>query len=313
MSVAVSPAAGSWNYSYTDTLNLYVERANEFVWFGNADGYLSGTSRGGFSEVGQHFDFVGQGRITKLICHFANRWHVGNDADTFQFKIYDAGLNETNYSGNYENTYFTDSVPITLLGSQYFAADSMNFGDYWIRRETVIEFENPPVVNSSFIVSLNANSELANDTIALWHSIIGDGQQEYRTVRLMNDFGEPQDPDTAWIRDKYWRPSFDVDLMISPVLEIDTLSTITGITEVAPISLAIAPNPANGSTNISWKGDDAAFLEIYRGSKLVQSQNIAGLDRINLNLEKLGSGMFTIRIRRNDGLLLGSDKLVSIR
>lgn len=306
-------SVGDWAYSHTDTLSQYYDRAQQFVWFGNADGYLSGTSRGGYSEVGQHFDFVGRGRITSVICHFANRYHVGDDSDVFELKVYDAGLAESNYGTNNGATRFMDSIPLTLLGSQLFAADSMNFGDFWIQHPTTIRFENPPAVNSSFIISLVGDSELSNDTIMLWHSIIGDGQQEYRTVRLLTGFSAPVNTDTFWIRDKYWRPSFDVDLMMIPIIELDTLNTITHaeIRKTQPADLTAFPNPTEGVIRIEWKGiDDAYTIETYSNAQIVDTQSIYGRSSQNLDLRLLSPGSYFICIRNGDGRLLGSKTII---
>ncbi len=313
LTVSVNPNTGDWVYSYTDTLSQYVDRAQEFVWFGNADGYLSGTSRGGYSEVGQHFDFQGRARLTKLMCHFANRFHVGDDTDVFEIKVYDAGLLESNYASNQNVTTFMDSVPLTLLGSQFFLADSMHFGDFWIQRPTTIEFDNPPLINSSFIVSLVGDSELSNDTIMFWHSVPGNGQQEYRTVRLMNIFGNPQDPDTAWVRDKYWRPSFDVDLMMSPILDYDTLNTITGLitSSIPDINLVAFPNPTSSETMIEWNSNSEVYaVETYIGAKRVSQEFVQSKNSVLINLKPHPSGTFVIILRNKKGLMIGTKQVI---
>ena len=311
--INVNPNTGDWVFSHTDTLTQYVDRAQEFVWFGNADGYLSGTSRGGYSEIGQHFDFQGRGRLTKLMCHFANRFHVGDDSDVFEIKVYDAGLLESTYASNQNVTTFMDSVPLTLLGSQFFLADSMNFGDFWIQRPTTIEFDNPPLITSSFVVSLVGDSELSNDTIMFWHSVPGNGQQEYRTVRLMNIFGNPLDPDTAWVRDKYWRPSFDVDLMMSPILDYDTLNTITGLitSSIPDINLVAFPNPTLSETLIEWNSNSEVYaVEIYIGAKRVSQEFVQSKNSVLLNLKRYPSGTFLLVLRNKEGLLIGTKRVI---
>jgi hypothetical protein len=309
LTVTVAPN-GPWTYSDTDTLEEYVARAHEFVWFGNLDGYLSGTSRGGFSEVAQQFDFVGTARLTQVLIYFANRFHVGDDSDIYTVKVYDAGLNSTPYFPDGPER-FLDSLPLTLLGSQNFLADSIELGDYWIRRFTTITFDDPPTVNSNFIVSVQTDSELSNDTIIIWHSIIGDGQQEYRTSKLMNGWGSPQNGDTLWVRDKYWRPSFDVDLMISPVLEIDTVQILVSTPNALQVTATISPNPTTGQIQIRFEKSFSGLLELYDGlgRPVLSKQAINDLS-IMMDLSKLANGQYNLRLRDSLGKLIHSEKVV---
>ncbi len=312
--ISVSPNLGDWEFQKTDTLDQYVERANEFVWFGNADGYLSGTSRGGFSEVGQHFDFSGRAELTKVICHFANRFHVGDDTDTFELRVYDAGLLESDYHYNEGQDRFIDSLPLSLIGSQLFLADSMHFGDFWIRNPTTIEFDNPPSITGDFIISLVGDSEQSNDTIMLWHSVPGDALGEGRTVRRLSVFSEPGD--TIWLRDKYWRPSFDVDLMISPILDIDTVALVTSISESNKImKIHCLPNPATDVVTIQWseKGQIDAWLELYLNGRIVYKEMVIQRNQTKINLGQLPSGIYTVVLRSNHGKLLGSEQIVKTK
>lgn len=314
MRVSVSPNPGTWTYHYTDTLSQYVDRASEFMWFGNADGYLSGTGRGAFSEVGQHFDFVGTARLTKVRCYFAGREVVDSHTDTFEIRIYDAGLVETSYASDLDRSNFMDSIPITLLGSQTFLADSIRTGDYWIRRATTIEFENPPLVNSSFVVSLVGNIASANDTIILWNSIPGDGLKEYRVMHLMNKIG-PQQQDTMWVRTAYSRPSFNADLMIEAILEIDTLSTIVSIAETQKIDVTIYPNPTLDKVNVWMHSNQAqpVYLEVYTGSRRVISQAINTTNSTEISLRHLPAGSYILRVRDRTGLLVHTETVIKLK
>jgi hypothetical protein len=317
LTVSVAANSGTWQYHTTDTLDEYVNRANEFVWFGNADGYLSGTSRGGFTEVGQHYDFEGRAELTEVICHFANRFHVGDDTDTFELRVYDAGLIESNYfySGEDERWYM-DSVPTALIGSQYFAADSMKFGDFWIQRPTSIPFDNPPQIRGDFIITLVGDSELSNDTIMLWHSVPGDALQEYRTLRRSTVFGFPQQ-DTLWVRDKYHRPSFDVDLMMSPVLDIDTLSVLTDISTILPsdVEMTCSPNPATDQISVVWKSSiySAGTLELYLNGKLLHSGKTSAASENSIDMTRLPSGTYNLVLRSDNGVLLSTEKILKIK
>lgn len=310
LEVLVSANSGIWAEYYTDTISTYVDRANEFYWTGNTSGYLSGTSRGSFREIGQHFDFQGQARVTKVLIHFASRMLVGNHTDTFEIKVYGAGLAETNYT-NHPHLSFMDSLPITLLGSQYFAADSILYSDYWNQHPTTIEFDTPPTVHSSFIISLVTDSELSNDTIIVWTSIPGDGQQEFRTSRLDSLFNDTLET-FNWIRDKYWRPSYDVDLMIAPVLEVDTLTAITRVNERnAPATANVFPNPSAQFFNVEVPTTvpQPRWMELYAldGSR-VHTQLISSR-KIRLDLTPFSSGEFILILRDGQGIALTQNRV----
>ena len=232
---------------------------------------------------------------------------MGDDSDVYQLNIYDAGVYTGMLNSNFfgQQKVFVDSLPINLLGSQSFLADSIILGDYWIRNPTVIEFDNPVQVNSSFIVSLVPDSELSDDTIIVWHSVPGDGQQEYRTSTLLSTFSDPQHPDTLWMRDKYHRPSYDVDLMISPVLEIDTLTTIVGIGDLDDnVRVDVQPNPFIGELNVTMNGLDQAYrLELYSAEgKKVFAKRISGTGRMQLDLRHFASGMYNLVVRDEFGI-----------
>lgn len=313
LSVNVIANNGTWEYAFTDTLEEYVARANEFVWFGNADGYLSGTSRGGFAEVGQQFDFSGTARLTEVLIYFANRFEVGDNSDIYKVKVYSVGLNRSDQFP-YQPTSFLDSLPLELLGSQEFLADSMLFGDFWIRRPTSIPFDNPPVINSNFIVSVETDSEFSNDTIIIWHSIIGDGEQEYRTSKLFTGWGI-EGTDTFWIRDKFWRPSFDVDLMISPVLEIDTVQLLVSVSDINSVDIRLGPNPTFGLINVQFSRGFSGVIELYDeiGRRLISRPVNKPETMMAIDLQEFKPEHYLFVFRDETGKLLYSEKIILIK
>jgi hypothetical protein len=313
LTVNVTHLDGTWEYSYTDTLSEYVDRAQEFVWHGNADGFLSGTSRGGYTEVAQQFDFTGQGRLTEVMIHFASRMEVGTHDDVFQVRIYDAGVVDNSaYINSTEEISFMDSLPIGLLGVQNFPAESMVFGDYWIQNPTAIHFDSPPLIRGNFIVSVVANIPTANDTIILWHSVPGDGQQEYRSLKRMTMFSE--EGDTVWLRDKYWRPQFDVDLMIAPVIERDELSVVTGISMPASEGAWLYPTLSKGQVHWDVPASVTSIEVRALDGRLVLGPmpNNATSGTLSMG-DQVANGLYVLLFRQADGTPAKAERFVLSR
>lgn len=299
--VNVANDGAVWSYQRIDSLSVYLDRASFFVWTGNADGYLAGTSRiPNYYEIGQHFDFTGQARITDVMLYFAFRSVIGDSTDSYKLRIYDAGVAQ-NRQFSLEQLRFNDTLPLVLLAEQEFFADSIKTGDFFQRRPTVIHFDVPATVNSGFIVALETNPATANDTVSLWTSIIGDGMGEGRTVRRM--YFEGQSVDTTWLKDLHWRPSYDVDLMMVPILEVDSTDFVVSVS--GPTSdmdnISVYPNPAVGQVSISANRPIVRIAVISMSGSLVHVETVSGdKQMLSIHTDGLAEGVYSLDIYFGD-------------
>jgi hypothetical protein len=286
----------NWVTHETDTLSEYVDRSQFFVWTGNADGFLSGTSREWYDEIGQHFDFSQKGAITKVIFYVASWYQVNNITnDVYKVKIYNAGVNLRD-SGYTFGRLLVDSLSLELLGEQTFTENDFHPTDFFVRTPSVITFDTPVEVYSDFIVALEVNNEIADDTIIIWTSVIGDGMGEHRTSRRVIE--NYPGFHSGWVHDNDWRPVlYDVDFMIMPVIEVDTADIVTSIKYSTPERVSIYPNPSEKQLNII-ADDIIRKIEITDLSgRLVFSYlpNSAAKDAV-VNLETLSNGLYTAQI-----------------
>jgi len=286
----------NWHYSHTTSLSEYRDRASYFVWFGNADGYVSGTSRNWYDHIAQRFDFNGRGRIVAVDLFVGHRDIIGSP-DDYVLKIFGDGITIGSDGFDYPNPRYTDLLPTFELGSQVFNIGDVVLSDFFNPNPTTIVFDNPVSVASDFHVVLEVNSQTANDTICLWTSMPGDGNDEYRTSRLMNSLnGEPV---SIWLIDRVYRPQHDVDLMIVPIIERDTSALVTGETVHSAAKFNGYPNPTNGIVTIRLDapcGANSSFIAIDLTGR---SQPLIPVhfsnDAVTFDLKDLAEGVYVIK------------------
>ncbi|MGE0638429.1 MAG: T9SS type A sorting domain-containing protein [Bacteroidia bacterium] len=286
-----------WVAVDTDTLSEYVDRASFFVWTGGQDGYLSGTSREWYDHVGQHYSFSSKGSLTKVIFYIALWQQVNNSIinDTYKLKVYDAGVLLQNQS-SFNAGIIQDSLPITLLGEQEFSASIFQPTDFFVRIPTVVTFDTPIDIYSDFIVALEVNSTTTDDTVAIWTSTIGDGLMENRSMRhTINNTDPPMTE--GWVRDLNWRPTYDVDNMIMPVIEVDTMDIITSVVEDGISKTDVYPNPTTGLVYFTSANPISKIELADLSGRLVYSYSTPqNSGKISLSFENLSNGIYTAQI-----------------
>ncbi|MCG3165286.1 MAG: hypothetical protein POELPBGB_01048 [Bacteroidia bacterium] len=301
-----------WISVATDTLSEYVDRATFFVWTGGQDGFLSGTSRQWYNEVAQHYSFSLKGSLTKVIFYIALWQQVNNNIinDTYKLKIYNAGV-LPQYQSPFYAGVIQDSLPIALLGEQEFSASVFQPTDFFVRTPTVVTFDTPIDIYSDFIVALEVNSTTTDDTVVIWTSIIGDGLMENRSMRhTLNNIDPPMAE--GWVRDLNWRPSYNVDNMIMPVIEVDTMGIITPVENTQKNILSVYPNPA----------DDIVFVTSNEVIKQIEIIDLFGRivfkenptqhqNNLSFNLKGIEGGMYTCRILTIDSEF--TNKIIILR
>jgi hypothetical protein len=295
------------HYHRTDSLTEFVNRALFWIYEVNADGYLSGTSRDWYTEIAQRFDFNGNGRVVRVLLYFSlvNQYTpFGAPSDSITVKIYGSGLNYVDIPW----PYFSENLPTDLLGKQTFSTNDIVVSDYFNQEPTVVSFSVPVDVCSDFHVALEVNRPGTVDTVALWISVPGDGQDERRTTRLTTP-GTGGSASAYWLTDRLFRPSYDVDLMIIPVLEIDTSSLVVdGSFAYSVERSALAyPNPTNGIVTV-----DLADIEIVDHTPfqltdvLGKSMTIQPIERngslVRFNLSHLPDGIYILHSNGSKGV-----------
>jgi hypothetical protein len=311
--VTISPNPNlQWFSSATDTLSEYVDRATFFVWTGGQDGFLSGTSRKWYDEVAQHYTFSSRGRLTKVIFYIAFWQQVNNSIinDTYKLKIYDAGVLQQNQPPFYAGV-IQDSLPITLLGEQEFSASIFQPTDFFVRTPTVITFDTPIEIYSDFIVALEVNSTTTDDTIVIWTSTIGDGMIEKRNMRHTINNTDPLMYE-GWVRDLNWRSSYDVDNMIMPVIEVDTMDFVTTVENTEKTIVSVYPNP---TVDIIFVNSSEVIKQIeitdLSGRIVFKENPTQHQNNLSLNLSGIEVGMYTCRILTIDSDFTG--KIIVLR
>jgi hypothetical protein len=291
-----------WVSDNTDTLSEYVDRATFFVWTGGVDGFLSGTSRLWYDEVAQHFTFSSRGRLTKVVFYIALWQQVNNNIlnDTYKLKIYDAGVLPQNQPP-FNAGVIQDSLPISLLGEQEFSASIFQPTDFFVRTPTVVTFDTPVEVYSDFIVALEVNSATTDDTVVIWTSIIGDGMLERRNMRHTINYNTPLMVE-GWVHDLDFRPTYDVDNMIMPVIEVDTMDILTSLQDQDIPRVNIYPNPSTGNIFINSneliqqvKITDLSGRVIFIYTTVNENKDVI------LNLHDLSSGLYSAEISLSNG------------
>jgi len=291
-----------WFSGATDTLSEYVDRATFFVWTGGQDGFLSGTSREWYDEVAQHYTFSSRGRLTKVIFYIALWQQVNNNIinDTYKLKVYDAGVLTQNQSPFYAGVV-QDSLPIALLGEQEFSASIFQPTDFFVRTPTVVTFDTPIDIYSDFIVALEVNSTTTDDTVVIWTSIIGDGMMEKRSMRhTINSVNPPMAE--GWVRDLNWRPTYDVDNMIMPVIEVDTMDIVTSLQNPEDSRITIYPNPSAGNVFInSNEFIQQVRITDLRGRVIFIYTPLNENKDVILHLHDLSTGLYSAEISLSNG------------
>ncbi len=103
--------------------------------------------------------------------------------------------------------------------------------------------------------------------------------------------------------------------MISPVLEIDTLTTIVGIKGIDDdLEIDVQPNPFVNELYITLSGTDRHFwVELYSNDgKKVFSDKMSGLEKKQLNLQNLASGTYELVVREESGVEKEHVKILKI-
>ena len=115
-------------------------------------------------------------------------------------------------------------MPIELLGSENFSPNIVNLPNAFGEQRTVIEFDPPVEIHGRFAVGFVTNTPMADDTLILYQGAGGFGNGENRVMRKL--FGQTVSGADPWFKDPMWQPSFDYDLMIIPVFELDTSTNL---------------------------------------------------------------------------------------
>ncbi|MCG3165283.1 MAG: hypothetical protein POELPBGB_01045 [Bacteroidia bacterium] len=296
-----------WTFSHTDTLSEFVDRSTFWFWEANADGFLSGTSRDWYSEVAQRFDFTGKAKLTKVIMYFAGYTQVNSTSDDYKLKIYNSGVQSKSVMPSH-----IDSLPLEFLGEQVFNAADIEMGDFYIRQPTVITFDNPVDITSDFHIALEGNNSLADDTLILWNSIPGNGMGERRTSRYAVSYGNNE---PFWVLDHYFRPTFDVDFMMMPVLEIDTSDFVTEQNELAlsDFGITIYPNPGYGIFNFNAINAIQEIEITDLSGRLIFANTFSlNSNSVVVSLEYLSSGLYNAQIYLRNGTAV-KEKLVILK
>jgi hypothetical protein len=296
-----------WNYSYADTLSEFVDRSTFWFWEANDDGFLSGTSRDWYSEVAQRFDFTGKARLTKVILYFAGYTQVNSVSDDYKIKVYNTGVQNINSMPAY-----IDSLPLQFLGEQLFNAADIEMGDFFIRQPTVVTFDTPIDITSDFHIALEGNNQFADDTLILWNSIPGNGMGENRTSRYAVTYGNLG---PFWVADYLFRPTFDVDFMIMPVLEIDTSDFVTEQSELTfnDPEISIYPNPGNGIFNFNATSpfQKIEITDLSGRLVFINSFNLNN-NNVVVDLQNVLSGLYYAQIYFSNGTSV-KEKLVILK
>ncbi len=316
-SITVMPEPeGEWLFNRIDTLSEYLERATWFAFLGGYQGASSGPSRVPiWTEIGQHFDFEGSGRVTEVMIHVSSLQNVGAEEDSIRVNIYDAGVNriirtDLNPLAPLDVSY-VDSLAKHLLGSTYIREDSLltmfpsQFGIFTPLKWPLAE---PIDVHGPFVmtVQLNYNNGV-NDTLIVWHSEIGDGIGEHRASRKVinneNGFANGE-----WLPE-YMAQAFtqiDYDFMFEPIVEVDSFQVVpVGVpTEFVRENLIIYPSVTDENIRITGFEFEPVTISVKDVlGKTVFSGLVSGKasnSTIWLSVGHLNSGMYIVELLSED-------------
>jgi len=270
----VEPAASNLMVFYGDDAAL-VE--NPY-----GDGYIAGTNS--YGDVGkyQRMD-ISSGNMTGFSFYFGEV-NIVDDPDALNLVVRSVGA---------------DGAPADLLHSIMITTDELRAGmggNLWY-------FVEPLEITSNIFVGIEM-SEGANDTLALYMDIDGQGDGASRAWEQFsdggfNDFGTTLNPDYSW--------GLDADLWIAALFTDYTLPVV-GIEEEAalPASFMLSqnyPNPFNPSTTINFalpvNSEVRLVLFNILGQEVAVLQNgylPAGFHQFQLNGSELASGVYLYRV-----------------
>ncbi len=249
----------NWSYSHEDTMSTFVDRAHQFIWNHNLEGFSSGTSKGNWTEISEKYDFNAHGQLKELWLYFALKELIDLGTDTFYVRIYNSGVQVKPDSFTYWSSLpnFCDHIPLQLLRSIPLTTDSIKTSSFANRIPTIVRIVPPLDLSSDFVVSLVTNTPTARDSIVLWTSEQGDGQGEHRTAKLLLDLHNNTEYD--WMPDYIVTSASNFDLMITPIVSLDSvvIDTVysTGTQYLNSENRAVIfPNPASSVVYVKASG-----------------------------------------------------------
>ncbi len=309
----VGEQIGDWYFNRVDTLSKYIDRATWFVWWGGNAGIVSGPSRiPKWTEIGQHFDFDGSGRITEVMLHASSYENVHNDEDSIQVSFYDAGVNQLiatdlNPLGQ-DNSFYVDSLAKHLLGSTYIREDTLSVmmtSELFTQRPMRWALDEPIEVHGPFVmaVKLNYLETNVNDTLILWHSEIGDGLGENRNSRRVIN-NESGFADNEWLPEYMARAVFvtDYDYMFEPILEVDSFQTSppVGINDIGEeSSFLVYPSLAKDFISlrqVSFSPSCISILNALGEEVAVVSGTEIGVSPYYIDVTNLAAGVYFVKL-----------------
>ena len=106
----------------------------------------------------------------------------------------------------------------------------------------------------------------------------------------------------GWVRDLNWRPTYDVDNMIMPVIEVDTMDILTSLQTIEVPRVNIYPNPSTGNVFINSnefiqqvKITDLRGRVIFIYTPLNENKDVI------LHLHDLSTGLYSAEISLSNG------------
>jgi hypothetical protein len=279
---------GNVSAQVTDTLGFqsFLE-GTESLYSSPNGGYAFGNNGYGDRAKAQTFTHDHAFVLRSVLVKFGAVQYTSNNPNSVvRVNVYD------NYNAGVTTSGPIDSIaPDSVLG--YFdipVSSILTDGNY---TEANFSFDTLAIF-SSFSVGVDFTFLAPGDTVGLITTTDGDAMERQNTWEQVSN--------GTWITTiSPYSWALDVDLAIFPVIDENDPA---GISDVAPLQLAVYPNPTSGSITIELPHFDVWNMELVTMDGKLLLQNASASNQVNLDLSSYPSGVHVLRMFNHEQLFV---------
>ncbi len=279
---------GNVSAQVTDTLGFqsFLE-GTESLYSSPNGGYAFGNNGYGDRAKAQTFTHDHAFVLRSVLVKFGAVQYTSNNPNSVvRVNVYD------NYNAGVTTSGPIDSIaPDSVLG--YFdipVSSILTDGNY---TEANFSFDTLAIF-SSFSVGVDFTFLAPGDTVGLITTTDGDAMERQNTWEQVSN--------GTWITTiSPYSWALDVDLAIFPVIDENDPA---GISDVAPLQLAVYPNPTSGSITIELPHFDVWNMELVTMDGKLLLQNASASNQVNLDLSSYPSGVHVLRMFNQEQLFV---------